>query len=354
MVEISRHQFTADSKTLSFLAAGPEDGPLLIFIHGWPAIAEIWKPQITTFAGLGFRVVAPDMPGYGKSFKTKNKEDYSLKNIVASLIGLLKHVGRREAVWIGHDWGAGVVWALVAHHPEACTGVINLTVPYRTLEMGVQELIKYANRELYPEEEYPYAQWSYQIFYEDEENFEKAIKFYEANIDSFMKVLFASPNPDNRDKVAFTANVVKDGGWFGGAEKPPNIDLSLTILDKDMHRKLVEAFKEGGFWAPTAYYLHHAANREWTEDWSINEGVVSVPVLFIGALNDNVVGTYNSQICEPMRSYCRKLTEVSIVAGHWVSLEAWQETNAAIAKWLATTLPTAWPFDKKNPLKPNV
>ncbi len=232
--------------------------------------------------------------------------------------------------------------------------MINLAIPYRTLELGLQELVKYANRDLYPEDEYPDAQWSYQKFYEDEEDYEKAVKFYEADIDNFIKAIFSRPNPGNRDKVAATANVVKDGGWFGGAEKPPAIGLSATILDEEMHTKLVEAFQEGGFWAPTAYYLHHDANHEWTEDWSVNEGVVSVPVLFVEALHDNVVGTYNSTICEPMRSYCRKLTEVSIPAGHWVSLEAPQETNAAIAKWVATTLPGAWPYDKKNPLKPNV
>lgn len=354
MADISRHEHTAYDKTLSYLEAGPQDGPLLIFIHGWPAIAETWKPQLVTFAGLGFRVVAPDMPGYGQSTKTKEKRDYSLKNIVASLIGLLKHLGSSDAVWIGHDWGAGVVWALLAHHPEACRGVVNMCIPYRTLERGVYELIKYANRDIYPENEYPHAQWSYQIFYEVEEDYEKCIKFYEADLDNFVKAVYGQGNPDHRDKPAFTANVVKDGGWFGGAVKPPQVPLSSTLLNEELHRKLVEAFKEGGFWAPTAYYLNHDVNLEWCEEWSINEGVVSLPVLFIEASNDDVAGTYNSSICEPMRSYCRRLTEVSIEAGHWVALEKPLETNAAIAKWMATVLPTgAWPYDKRNPFKSN-
>ena len=94
--------------------------------------------------------------------------------------------------------------------------------------------------------------------------------------------------------------------------------------------------------------------REWTEDWSVNEGVVSVPVLSIEALNDNVAGTYNSKISEPMRSFCRRLTEVSIHAGHWVAQEKPEETNASIAKWIATVLPDAWPFHQKNPLRKNV
>jgi soluble epoxide hydrolase/lipid-phosphate phosphatase len=64
MASFEEYDFTyADNKTTHYLAAGPKDGPLLIFVHGWPGIAKLWKPQITTFAALGFRVVAPDMPG---------------------------------------------------------------------------------------------------------------------------------------------------------------------------------------------------------------------------------------------------------------------------------------------------
>ncbi|OAP54371.1 hypothetical protein AYL99_11472 [Fonsecaea erecta] len=359
---ISRHEFSKHDRTLSYLDAGPQNGPLLVFVHGWPAIAETWRPQLSSFAALGFRVVAPDLPGYGHSGpKSKEKRDYALEKVVAAMLLLLKHLERSEAVWIGHGWGAGVVWALLAHNPEVCLGVVNMAIPYRTLEMGVQELLKYANRELYPEEEYPHAQWSYQIFYEDPDNYDKAVAFFDKHVDRFLKVIYARPRKleDDRDKPAFTANVVKDGGWFGGAECPPETgteELGESLVDDDTHKSLVEAFSQGGFWSPTAYNLNHDVNLTWCEDWSVNEGVVSVPVLFIEARNDPVAGTYNSKLCEPMNSFCRKLTTVSINAGHWVALEAPQETNAAIVRWIARELPEerAWPWGKKNPLKKNV
>ena len=64
MVKLEEQEFThSGDKTTFYLAAGPKSGPLLIFIHGWPAIARTWKPQLDVFASLGFRVVAPDMPG---------------------------------------------------------------------------------------------------------------------------------------------------------------------------------------------------------------------------------------------------------------------------------------------------
>ncbi len=260
MTKISRHEFTHDTirspfKTISYLEAGPSHGPLLIFVHGWPAVAATWRAQITTFAGLGFRVIAPDMPGYGGSTKTKEKTDYSMQSLVTVMVMLLKHLGRDEAVWVGHDWGAAVVWALLAHEPQTCIGVVNLCLPYRTLEMGVDETLKYANRELYPEDEYPNAQWDYMKLYVEAEegpaNFDKAVKFYESDVENLMKALFRPHRPEAHGKRAFTSTVSKDGGWFGGAEKPPATDLKDSLLDEEMLKELTEAFEKGGFWAPT-------------------------------------------------------------------------------------------------------
>ena len=64
MATLEEHEFTFGTKQKTFyLAAGPNNGPLLIFVHGWPGIAKTWKPQLETFASLGFRAIAPDMPG---------------------------------------------------------------------------------------------------------------------------------------------------------------------------------------------------------------------------------------------------------------------------------------------------
>lgn len=61
---MEEHEFTFSTQKKTFyLAAGPQNGPLLVFIHGWPTIAKTWQHQLTAFALLGFRAVAPDMPG---------------------------------------------------------------------------------------------------------------------------------------------------------------------------------------------------------------------------------------------------------------------------------------------------
>ena len=110
MAFLERHDFvyndgSEESKTIHYLATGNRDGPLLIFVHGFPGIGRTWLSQLTAFSSLGFRVVAPDMPGYGKSSASKDVTNYSTKRLSAGLLALLGDTGRDSAVWVAHDWG---------------------------------------------------------------------------------------------------------------------------------------------------------------------------------------------------------------------------------------------------------
>lgn len=92
-------RYEADGqKTIHYIAAGPTPGPLVIFLHGWPAIASTWKYQLSAFAALGFRVLAPELPGVGRSTANKVYSDYAQKTIVKSLVALLADTGRDNAI----------------------------------------------------------------------------------------------------------------------------------------------------------------------------------------------------------------------------------------------------------------
>ena len=109
-----------------YLSCGPNDGIPIIFVHGWPELSISWRHQLPVFAGLGYRCIAPDMRGYGRSSVYPRHEDYAQQEIVADMIELLDHLGARRAVWVGHDWGAPVVWGIAQHHPDRCHAVANL------------------------------------------------------------------------------------------------------------------------------------------------------------------------------------------------------------------------------------
>ena len=79
----------------SYWEAGPADGPLMIFVHGWPGIGLMWRAQIETFASEGWRCVAPDMRGYGESSAPIASKDYALEEIVGDMVELHDHLGAR-------------------------------------------------------------------------------------------------------------------------------------------------------------------------------------------------------------------------------------------------------------------
>ena len=168
--QITEHTVTLGSHEMFYLAAGPEDGPLVIFAHGWPELGYSWRHQLPVLGGLGFRAIAPDLRGHGRSSLYPRHDDYTMEKHVADLIGLLDAQGREKAVWVGHDWGSPVVWSLVSHHPERTHAVASLCVPYAAMEDGLERLVELVDRTVYPEDEYPAGQWDYQYYYEENLN----------------------------------------------------------------------------------------------------------------------------------------------------------------------------------------
>jgi pimeloyl-ACP methyl ester carboxylesterase len=116
--------------TTQYWEAGPADGPLMIFLHGWPQIGLMWRAQIEAFAAEGWRCVAPDMRGYGGSSAPSDPAAYALHEIVDDMVELHNHLGARPAIWVGHDWGSPVAGALAAHHPARSRGAVLISVPY--------------------------------------------------------------------------------------------------------------------------------------------------------------------------------------------------------------------------------
>ena len=106
---ITEHTLKTARHTTGYLACGAQAAPLLVFVHGWPELSLSWRHQLPAFAALGFRCIAPDMRGYGRSSTYARHEDFAQELIVADMLELLASLGRERAVWVGHDWGSPVV-----------------------------------------------------------------------------------------------------------------------------------------------------------------------------------------------------------------------------------------------------
>jgi pimeloyl-ACP methyl ester carboxylesterase len=335
---ITEHTLKSDRHTTGYLACGAPSAPLLVFVHGWPELSISWRHQLPVFAALGFRCIAPDMRGYGRSSTYARHADFAQEAIVADMLELLASLGRERAVWIGHDWGAPVVWNIASHHPDKTLGVASFCVPYLADGFAPASTVPLVDRSIYPEAEYPVGQWDYHFFYE--ESFDTACKGFDANIRNVVKALFRKGDPRMVGKPAPTASVRKAGGWFGGHPCPdvPRDPDVLTEADLDAY---AAALTRNGFFGPDAWYMNHAVNAAYART-AMNDGKLSMPVLFLHAAWDTVCETVNSRLAEPMRRDCADLTEVVVKSGHWMAQENPVAVNAALARWLAARLPGHW------------
>ena len=104
------------------------EGPAVLLVHGFPDSRRVWREQVGSLAEAGFRVIAPDLRGFGESERPEGVEAYRATTVVGDLLELLDEQGIERAHIVGHDWGAGLVWVLAALHPERVLSLATLSV----------------------------------------------------------------------------------------------------------------------------------------------------------------------------------------------------------------------------------
>lgn len=116
--------------TLLTAVAGPESGPLVVLLHGFPEFWYGWRRQVNALVDAGYRVVMPDQRGYNLSQKPEGIENYQIDLLRDDVIGLITYFGREKAVIIGHDWGGIVAWHLASSQPQYVEKLIAINCPH--------------------------------------------------------------------------------------------------------------------------------------------------------------------------------------------------------------------------------
>lgn len=107
------------------------EGPIILFLHGFPQLWYSWRHQILALSSLGYRAVAPDLRGYGDSDAPASSSNYTSLHIVGDLIALIDQLGSDQVFLVAHDWGAIVGWYLCLFRPDRVKAFVCLSFPYR-------------------------------------------------------------------------------------------------------------------------------------------------------------------------------------------------------------------------------
>ncbi len=231
-------------------------GKPIVLCHGWPEHAFSWRRQVPALAEAGYHVIVPNQRGYGNSSRPTEVTDYDIEHLSGDLVALLDHYGYNDATFVGHDWGAMVVWWLTLLHPNRVDEVINLSVPYQ--ERG----------------ERPWIEWIEEVFGDDYYfvHFNRrpgiADVVLEENTFRFLRNMFRKnvPSAPPEPGMAMIS--------LAGAETA----LGEPIMSESELAVFVSAFETSGFMGSMNWY------RNLDRNWHVLAGVnpiIGQPALMI-------------------------------------------------------------------------
>jgi pimeloyl-ACP methyl ester carboxylesterase len=297
-------------------------GPLVIMVHGFPELWYSWRHQIRAVAAAGYRVVAPDVRGYGGSEKPYPVEAYDMVELTSDVVGLIDALGEERAILVGHDWGAPICWNAAFLHPERIAAVAGLSVPaFPRGEVPSIELWKqlYAGR------------FFYQLYFQTEGVAEAEL---EADVrTSLRKVFFnASGDAPSTDALA-SGQKAPDAGLLDGLVDPEVFPDWLTGDDLDY---FVAAFEASGFRGPLNRY--RAQQRDWELLPGLSDLLIEQPSCFVAGSRDLVRSFLPGiDLYANPGQFCADFRGATIIEGegHWVQQEAREAVNRALLRFLA-------------------
>jgi pimeloyl-ACP methyl ester carboxylesterase len=300
---------------LSVLVDGPADSAELpiLCVHGWPELAHSWRHQIAHFAGLGRRIAAMDVRGYGESSKPEAVAAYRMSEICGDVAAVIDALGGR-AILFGHDWGAPIVWNTALRHADRVAAVAGLSVPYTP--MGERSWLDVAGH-VYKD------RFFYQLYFQAEGVAEAE---FSGDPDALLKIYYGISGEGVAH--AFAHPKGPDDAFLTGMPKPERPPDWLSAEDLAFYTR---AFAKGGWRGPLNRYRAQRLDHE--ERAPVASRRIAQPACFVAGTLDPV-----RRFMPGMDAYADpgahlddyRGTTLIEGAGHWVQQERPAETNAAL------------------------
>ena len=289
---------------LEVFEAGQQNrGKPIVLCHGFPEHAYSWRHQIPALAKVGYHVIVPNQRGYGNSSHPAELTDYDIEHLTGDLVSLLDHYGYENATFVGHDWGANVVWSLALLHPGRVNKLINLALPYQ--ERGEKPWIEFM--------EDMFGSDNYFVHFNRQPGVADAV--LEENTSRFLHNIFRKNAPlVPPEPGMLMINLAKAETPRG---EPIMSDRELAIF--------VSSFETTGFTGSINWYRN--LDRNWHKLAEVNP-VIQQPALMIYGDRD-VIPKF-----ERLKEFVPNVDVISLDCGHWIQQEKPEETNQVILEWL--------------------
>jgi pimeloyl-ACP methyl ester carboxylesterase len=296
------------------------EGPLIILCHGFPECWYSWRHQLRALAKAGFRAVAPDLRGYGRSDRPEEVEKYTILHNIGDIVGVVDALGAQQAVIAGHDVGATIAWQVALLRPDRFRAVIALSVPFRPRAFGGSV----PPTTLMPRNENAVF---YQLFLQTPEA--------EAALGRELRRTFRSQlyslsgdRPPSAGGGGFAGGMVPRKG--GALTDPASLPAWVTESDIDVY---AAEFTRSGFRGPLGWYRNVDRSLELLAPFA--GAAVPIPALYIAGDRD-FVAAVNSQFIAEQSAMVPKLRPAIMLAGcgHWTEQERAPEVSAAMTDFL--------------------
>jgi pimeloyl-ACP methyl ester carboxylesterase len=289
---------------LEVFEAGRENaGNPIVLCHGWPEHAFAWRHQLPALAAAGYHVIAPNQRGYGNSSRPADVIDYDIEHLTGDMIGLLDHFGYDDATFVGHDWGAFVVWGLTLLHPDRVNKVVALSLPYQ--ERGDMPWIEFM--------EAVFGGDFYFVHFNRQPGVADAV--LDRHAGQFLRNLFRKNQPPSEPEPGMV--------WINLAEA--QTPLGEPLMSDDELAVFVSAFESSGFTPSINWYRN--LDRNWHLLADV-EPIIQQPALMIYGDRDMVRPSEN------LSTFVPNVEVVNLDCGHSIQQELPDDTNKVILSWL--------------------
>lgn len=302
--------------TVRLHVAGRGRGPLIVLCHGWPELWYSWRHQMPVLAEAGFRVVAPDLRGFGQSDAPADVSAYSILHLVGDIVQLVRKLGETRAIIVGHDWGAPVAWHCALMRPDVFRAVAAMSVPFRPRgPKPPMATLAAAGLDRF-----------YWFYFQTE----AAEREFERDPRVTLRKLLCGVLDSTRDRD--NPLLVPEGEGFLDRMAAPQ-HLPSWLLESDLDLFAAE-YQRTGFGSGLNLYRNLDRNWELTAAWT--GARIEQPALFIAGSQDAVVAGPRGEhaIAEMKRAVTQLRIERIAGAGHWVQQERPAEVNRALLEFL--------------------